>query len=77
MTTPVSPNCVNAALNHVRNGGRLVVATPLRVIIIDRKTLLRFEKGGHWLLKAEGDGFRLRSGQGSVYLLPGQLCMTE
>lgn len=60
-------------LDFVRNGGRLMVATQLRTTIIDAKVLARFEKANAWLLKEEGDGYRLRSGNSSVYLMPGQL----
>lgn len=70
---PVPSNDVDAALDHLRKGGRLVVRTYTRVIIVDRKTLLRFEAAGAWLLRAEGEGYRLRSGKSSIYLLPGQL----
>ena len=64
---------LDAALAHVRKGGRLVVQTPLRTTVIDMKVLKRFEKANAWLLKEEGDGYRLRSGNSSVYLFPGQL----
>jgi uncharacterized protein YqjF (DUF2071 family) len=75
MTTrrSVPPRQAAQALDYVRQGGRLVVATPLRVTLIDRKALKRFEKAGAWLLREEGEGYRLRNGKGSVYLLPGQL----
>jgi len=61
------------ALAHVKAGGRAIVRTYLRVTVIDRKCLLRFEAAKEWLLKDDGAGIRLRSGRGSVYLLPGQL----
>ena len=41
--------------------------------MIDRKVLKRFEHAGAWLLREEGDGYRMRSGKSSVYLFPGQL----
>jgi hypothetical protein len=69
----LKPNAVNEALENVRKGGRLMVATYARVTIVDSKVLAKFEKAGAWLLKADGDGYRLRSGKGSVYLFPGQL----
>jgi len=69
----VEPRSIDKALAHVRTGGRLVVATYARVTIIDAKCLARFEKAGEWLLKERGDGYQLRAGKGSVYLLPGQL----
>jgi hypothetical protein len=71
----VPSNSVDAALDYVRRGGRLVVATYTRVTVIDAKCLSRWERAGQWLLRCEGEGYRLRAGKGSVYLLPGQLKM--
>ena len=73
--TPVPPKSLDKALAHVRAGGRLVIPTMTRCTVITKKTLESFERGGHWLLKEEGDSYRLRSGNSSVYLLPGQLAM--
>jgi hypothetical protein len=70
---PVPADSLDAALEHVRKGGRLVIPTYTRCTVIDRRCLERFEKAGAWLLKAEGQGYRMRCGKGSVYLLPGQL----
>ena len=72
-TRPVPPTATDEALAYIANGGRRVVRTALRVMILDRKVLRRFEKAGAWLLKADGEGYRVRNGTGSVYLLPGQL----
>lgn len=72
-TAPVAPNHLDAAIEFVRRGGRLVVRTALRIVVIDTKTLKRFERAEEWLLRTDGDGYRLRQGKGSVYLLPGQL----
>jgi len=72
-TTPVPSKSLDAAIAHVRNGGRLLVPSYARATIIDRKTLERFEKAGYWLLKEDGEGYRLRQGKGSVYLFAGQL----
>lgn len=69
----VPANSLELALEHVRNGGRLIVPTYAHCTVIDRKTIAAFEKAGAWLLKTEGDGYRMRSGKGSVYLFPGQL----
>jgi hypothetical protein len=71
--TPVPPKSLEAALAHVRNGGRLVVPTMTRVTVIDARCLARFEKVGVALLRESGDGYRMASGKSSVYLLPGQL----
>jgi hypothetical protein len=70
---PVPPRSLEAALDHVRAGGELLVPTYTRCTLIDERTLRRFERKGEWLLREDGDGYRLRSGRGSVYLLPGQL----
>lgn len=61
------------ALAHVAAGGRACVRTYSRVTLITPKVLKSFEAAGEWLLKDDGNGIRLRSGRGSVYLLPGQL----
>ena len=72
-TTSVPPRSLEKALTFVRAGGRLCVRTAIRITVIDAKVLARFERAGEWLLKEEGESYRLRSGLGSVYLLPGQL----
>ena len=72
-TNPVPPKSLEAAIEYVRGGGELLVPTYTRCTVIDRKVLVRFERAGAWLLREEGDGYRLRSGRGSVYLFPGQL----
>ncbi len=69
----VAPRALADALAHVAAGGRLFVATPLRVTVIDQRTVARFQKVGAVVLKEEGEGYRLYSGKSSVYLLPGQL----
>ena len=70
---PVPPKSLEAALDYVRAGGSLLVPTYTRCTVIDRRALERFERTGAWLLREEGDGYRLRSGRKSVYLFPGQL----
>jgi hypothetical protein len=69
----VPPRSLRDALDHVRRGGRLGVITVWRATIITRKTLEGFQAANAWLLREEGDGYRLRSGRGSIYLFPGQL----
>ncbi len=69
----VAPKSLEMAMAHVAAGGRLVVSTMTRVTVIDRKVVNRFAKAGAWLLKEDGDGYRMRNGKGSVYLFPGQL----
>lgn len=71
----VAPKSIEVALAHVAAGGRLVVSTMTRVTVIDRKVVSRFEKAGAWLLKEDGECYRMRNGKGSVYLFPGQLKM--
>lgn len=74
---PVDANDLDSALAYVRNGGKLVVPTAYRVTVITKRTLASWEKADMWLLKAEGNGYRMRSGRSSVYLLPGQLCYAD
>lgn len=73
----VSPKSLDAALARVRNGARLFVSTMTRLTVIDAKTVRKFDKAGEWLLREDGDGYRLRSGRSSVYLMPGQLRITD
>jgi len=63
------------ALNHIKNGGRVLIPTYTRATIITQKTVEKFEKAGVWLLKddADGRGMRLKNGKGSVYLFKGQV----
>ncbi|BCM86729.1 hypothetical protein [Methylobacterium indicum] len=70
---PVPANNLSQVREYIDKGGRLVVLTCLKFIVIDRKVLRRFERAGAWILKGAGEGYRLRQGQGSVYLLPGLL----
>lgn len=75
---PVAGLSLDAALDHLRAGGRLFVGgiaqAGVAVTVLDAKTLAKFERAGAWLLKAVDDGgYRLRRGKGSVYLFPGQL----
>jgi hypothetical protein len=72
--SPVPSKSLAQAIAYVRGGGRLVVPSYARTILIDAKVLARFEAAGEWLLKEEGEGYRLRQGRSSVYVLPGQLC---
>lgn len=73
VATSVPPRSLDAALAHVRGGGRLFVATTVRVTVIDAKVLAKWERAGLPLLREEGDGYRMATGRTSVYLLPGQL----
>jgi hypothetical protein len=57
----------------LRAGGRAEVRTYLTVTTIDGRTLLRFESVGAYLLRDEGEGYRMQRGNSSVYLMPGQL----
>lgn len=72
-TGPVPSHNVEQAIAHLRAGGRLVVPSVTRWIILDAKTLAKFEKADAWLIREDGDGYRLRQGKGSVYVFPGQL----
>lgn len=73
----VPPHSAKVALEYVKAGGTLVVPSYTRTIVIDAKTLARFEKVGEWLLKEDGNGYRLRQGRGSVYLYEGLLKFYE
>jgi hypothetical protein len=72
-TKAASPRSLEAVLAFIRSGGTVYLATATRITPIDARTLARFEKAGTWLLKEDGDGYRLHSGKGSVYIAPGYL----
>lgn len=65
------------ALEHIAAGGVLAVPSYARWIIIDAKTVARFQKAGQWLIKEEGNCYRIRQGKGSICILPGQLKFTR
>ena len=74
--TTVQSEDLAAALDAVRAGrARLFIPAYARVTIIDKKTLAKFDAAGQWLIKTDGNGFRLKQGRGSVYLFAGQLKM--
>lgn len=70
---PVPPKSLDQAIAFVRAGGRLSVTTYTHATVIDQHVLARFEKAGAWLLKEDGDGYRMARGRSSVYLFAGQL----
>jgi len=70
---PVESNNLQGALKHVAAGGRLCVPTASRCTVIEQKHLAAWDKAGRPLLREDGQGYRMRRGKGSVYLLPGQL----
>lgn len=76
-TGPVPPASLEAALAHVAAGGVLAVPSATRWIVIDQKTVRKFQAAGAWLLKEDGNGYRVRQGKKSVYILPGQLQYTR
>ena len=69
----VPPDSLDMAIKHIESGKSLYVATQYRVTVLNKKTLDRFRKANIWLLKTEGNGYRMKTGKTSVYLLPGQL----
>jgi len=69
----VPPHSLASVLSHLDAGGVVVVPSYTRWLIIDKKTLGKFEKAGQWLIKEDGNGYRIRQGKGSVFILPGQL----
>ena len=71
--TAVQPGELADALKYVARGGRLAIPTQTRLTIIDDKTLARFRRAGQYLLKEDGNGFRMQEGRSSIYLFPGQL----
>ena len=73
----VAPKALDKSLAFVRAGGRLLIESVTRPIYIDAKILGRWERAGEWLLREDGDGYRLRNGRGSVYVFSTQLLAEE
>ena len=69
----VKPYSLEEALAHIKDGGILYVQTAYKIITITPKTLDKFNARGQWILKPEGNGFRMKNGKSSIYLFPGQL----
>lgn len=70
---PVPPKSLAIALDHIKRGGRLCVPTYTKVTVITAKHIAQWDNAGKPLLREENDGYRMRVGKGSVYLIPGQL----
>ena len=73
MTNSVPSKSLTAAMAHLESGKSLYVPTYTRCTVITKKTLDKFRAAGCWLLKEDGNGYRMQTGRTSVYLLPGQL----
>lgn len=69
----VPPNSLADALAHVEAGGKLAVVTCTRAQVIDAKCLARWVAYGTPLLRERENGYQMRQGRGSVFLLPGVL----
>lgn len=73
-TAQVKPGDAEVALQFVRDGGRLLVVSYTKPIILNAKCVAKWDAfGGKPFITNEGNGFRMRSGRSSVYLFPGQL----
>lgn len=75
MKVTVPPKSLDMVFQHLEQGGTVIIPTYTRCTVITQKTLEKFRKAGQWLLKEDGEGYRMQSGRSSVYLLPGQLKM--
>jgi hypothetical protein len=69
----VPAHSLEDAIKHLESGKSLYIPTYTRCTVITKKTLDKFRAVGAWLLKEDGEGYRLQTGKSSVYLLPGQL----
>ena len=69
----VPPHALDAVFSHLNAGGRVAIQTCTRTVLITQETLLTFQRAGSWLIKEDGEGYRIRSGKSSFYVLPGQL----
>lgn len=73
----VAPKALAEGLAWLEAGHRLYVATYAKTIMITPATMAKYVKAGTWLLKEEGNGYRLHTGRKSLCLLPGQLKYIE
>jgi len=77
----VTQETLESSLDSVRSGsGVLWIRTYTHTTKIDRKCLVRWASvPGKPLLSAssDGKGFRLRRGNGNVYVMPGYLTLTK
>jgi hypothetical protein len=75
----VYPGTFDAAFDAVKRGcGIMWVRTYTKNIRITAACLARWESiPGKPLIRVDGSGFRLRSGSGSVYVLPGYLLLEK
>ena len=73
MSESVPPKSLGTALAHVKAGGRLIIPTYTHCTVIDQRAVDRFARADVWLLREEGDGYRIKRGKGSDYIFPGQL----
>ena len=69
----VPPKSIEDVFKHLESGKSVYVATYTKCTVINNKTLNKFRKVDAWLLKEDGDGYRMQTGKSSVYLIPGQL----
>lgn len=74
---PVPANAMGAIEGHLGAGGELFVPSVSRPLRITPKAYAGWAKAGQPLLRPEGEGYRMRQGKGSVYLLPNQLRFTH
>lgn len=70
---PVEPKSLNKVIDHINQGGKVCIPTQYRMTIIDKKCYDKWEKAGIALFREEGNGYRMRTGKSSIYILPGQL----
>ena len=73
MRESVPPKSLQAALEHVKSGGTLIIPTYTHCTVINQRVVDRFAKSGAWLLREDGDGYRIKRGKSSDYVVPGLL----
>ena len=69
----VPPKSIDKVFAHLESGKSVYVPTYTRCTVITKKTLNKFRNVGAWLLKEDGNGYRMQTGKSSVFLFPGQL----
>jgi len=69
----VPPKSIDNVFKHLESGKPVYITTYTHRTVITKKTLDNFRKAGAWLLKEEGEGYRMQTGKSSVFIIPGQL----
>ena len=67
------------ALEVVKTGNYCFVIKAMKQVVIDNKTIVKFEKAGYNVISkdADGQGFRVMQGKNRNYVFASQLILVE